>query len=231
MIERIIAACLRERRIVFVAMAVLALWGGWAWKDLPVEAYPDLGAVSVQVTTQSSGLAAEEVEQLITIPLERQLAATPGLANSRSSSTFGLSLINLIFRDGVNVYAARQRVTEQLAQVILPPGVTASLGPVTSPSGEIYRYTLESDRQNLMQLSEIQRWIVVPALTKVQGVAAINNFGGFTREYQLLLDPAALSRFHVGVNDVLTAITNSSINAGGGAWRGASSPTLCAAWA
>ncbi|GAL96216.1 cation efflux system protein CzcA [Acetobacter tropicalis NRIC 0312] len=216
MIERIIAACLRERRIVFVAMAILALWGGWAWKDLPVEAYPDLGAVSVQVTTQSSGLAAEEVEQQITIPLERQLAATPGLASSRSSSTFGLSLINLIFRDGVNVYAARQRVTEQLAQVTLPPGVTASLGPVSSPSGEIFRYTLESDRQNLMQLSEIQRWIVVPALTKVQGVAAINNFGGFTREYQLLLDPAALYRYGIGVNDVLDAIRNSSVNAGGG---------------
>lgn len=216
MIERIIAVCLRERRIVFVAMAVLALWGGWAWKDLPVEAYPDLGAVSVQITTQSSGLAAEEVEQQITIPLERQLAATPGLANSRSSSTFGLSLITLIFRDGVNVYAARQRVTEQLAQVTLPPGVTASLGPVTSPSGEIYRYTLESDSLNLMQLSEIQRWIVIPALTKVQGVAAINNFGGFTREYQLLLDPAALYRFHVGVNDILAAITSSSVNSGGG---------------
>ncbi|OUI98545.1 efflux RND transporter permease subunit [Acetobacter orientalis] len=216
MIEKIIAVCLRERRIVFVAMAILALWGGWAWKDLPVEAYPDLGAVSVQVSTQSSGLAAEEVEQQITVPLERQLAATPGLVISRSSSTFGLSLINLIFQDGVNVYAARQRVTEQLAQVTLPPGVTPSMGPVTSPSGEILRYTLESDRKNLMQLSEIQQWVVIPALTKVQGVASVSNFGGFTREYQLVLDPDALDRFHIGVNDILDAIRNSSVNAGGG---------------
>ncbi|MGO2958149.1 MAG: efflux RND transporter permease subunit [Acetobacter sp.] len=216
MIEKIIAVCLRERRIVFAAMAVLALWGGWAWKDLPVEAYPDLGAVSVQISTQSAGLAAEEMEQQVTIPLERQLAATPGLVSSRSSSTFGLSLINLIFRDGVDVYAARQRVTEQLAQVTLPPGVTPSMGPVTSPSGEILRYTLESDSKNLMQLSEIQQWIVVPALTKVQGVASVSNFGGFTREYQLMLDPDALDRFHIGVNDILDAIRNSSINAGGG---------------
>ncbi|MBS0960707.1 efflux RND transporter permease subunit [Acetobacter thailandicus] len=216
MIEKIIAACLRERRIVFFAMALLALWGGMAWKNLPVEAYPDLGAVSVQISTQSPGLAAEEVEQQITVPLERQLSATPGLVSGRSSSTFGLSLINLIFKDGMDVYAARQRVTEQLAQVNLPAGVTASMGPVTSPSGEIYRYTLESDRKNLMQLSEVQNWFVIPALQKIQGVADVTNFGGFTREYELRLDPHALYRFHIGINTVLDAIRNSSINAGGG---------------
>ncbi|MBB2201073.1 efflux RND transporter permease subunit [Gluconacetobacter tumulisoli] len=216
MIDRVIAICLRERRIVFVAVAILTLWGMWAWRRLPVEAYPDLGAVTVQVTTQVPGLAAEEIEQQITTPLERQLASTPGLVDSRSSSTFGLSLITLIFRDGVDVYFARQRVTEQMAQATLPAGATPTLGPVTSPSGEIYRYTLESDRQNLMQLSDIQKWIVMPALTQIPGVAGVNNFGGFTKEYQLVLDPDALRRYGVGVNDVLAAIRNNNANAGGG---------------
>jgi heavy metal efflux system protein len=216
MINRFIALCLRQRRIVFAVMTILVAAGALAWHQIPVEAYPDLGAVNVQITTQVPGLAAEEIEQQITIPLERQLANTPGLVDSRSSSTFGLSLITLIFRDGTDVYFARQRVTEQMAQAPLPPNITPSLGPVTGPSGEIYRYTLESDSKNLMQLSDIQRWIVIPALMQIPGVAAVNNFGGFTIEYQIVLDPAALFRYGVGVNDVITALQANNANAGGG---------------
>lgn len=216
MINDFIALCLRQRRIVFAVMIVLVALGSLAWQMIPVEAYPDLGAVNVQISTQVPGLAAEEIEQQITIPLERQLANTPGLVDSRSSSTFGLSLITLIFRDGTDVYFARQRVTEQMTQAPLPPGITPSLGPVTGPAGEIYRYTLESDRKNLMQLSDIQKWIVIPALMQIPGVAAINNFGGFTKEYQIVLDPAALFRYGVGVNDVISALQANNANAGGG---------------
>ncbi|MBO1361202.1 efflux RND transporter permease subunit [Acetobacter sacchari] len=216
MIDRVIAGCLRNRRLVFAAAIALAIWGVLAWRSIAIEAYPDLGAVTVQVTTQVSGLAAEEVEQQITTPLERQLASTPGLIDSRSSSTFGLSLITLIFKDGTDVYFARQRVTEQLAQVTVPYGATPGLGPVTGPSGEIFRYTLESDRANLMQLSDIQKWIVVPALTQIPGIAAVTNFGGFTKEYQLVLNPGSLHYYGIGLNDVLTAIRNNNGNAGGG---------------
>lgn len=216
MINAIIAACLRQRRLVFLGAAILAICGLFAWRNIAIEAYPDLGAVTVQVSTQVSGLAAEEIEQQITIPLERQLASTPGIVDSRSSSTFGLSLITLIFKDGTDVYFARQRVTEQLAQVTVPYGATPGLGPVTGPSGEIYRYTLESDRANLMQLSDIQRWIVMPALQQIPGIAAINNFGGFTKEYQLVLTPGALQRYGIGLNDVVTAMQNNNANAGGG---------------
>ncbi len=216
MINKIIAGCLRQRRLVFLGALMLAIWGVISWRNIAIEAYPDLSAVTVMVTTQVPGLAAEEIEQQITIPLERQLASTPGLVDTRSSSTFGLSLITLIFKDGTDVYFARQRVTEQLAQVTVPYGATPGLGPVTSPSGEIYRYTLESDRTNLMQLSEIQRWVVMPALLQIPGVASVNNFGGFTREYQLVLKPGALQRYNVGLNDVLTAIQNNNANAGGG---------------
>lgn len=216
MINAFIALCLRQRRLVFLGALMLAVWGVLAWRNIAIEAYPDLSPVLVQVTTQVPGLAAEEIEQQITTPLERQLASTPGLVDTRSSSTFGLSLITLIFNDSTETYFARQRVTEQLAQVTLPYGATASLGPVTSPAGEIFRYTLESDRMNLMQLSDIQRWIVMPALTQIPGVAAVNNFGGFTREYQVVLTPGALQRYHLGLNDVISAIQNNNANAGGG---------------
>ncbi|MCH4024769.1 MAG: CusA/CzcA family heavy metal efflux RND transporter [Acetobacter fabarum] len=215
MIDRLIALCLRQRRIVFAVMAILACFGALAWRDIAVEAYPDLGAITVVVTTQVSGLAAAEVEQQITTPLERQLATVPGLVDSRSSSTFGLSLITLIFRDGTDVYFARQRVTEQIAQTNLPTGVTPMLGPVTGPAGEIYRYTLQSDSLNLMQLSDIQNWVVIPALMQIPGVASVSNFGGFTKEYQLLLDPDALNRYNIGINDVLNALKNNNVNVGG----------------
>jgi len=112
------------------------------------------------------------------------------LSTIRSSSTFGLSLITLVFNDGAEDYWSRQRITERINQVSLPSGIQPGLDPVSGPVGEIYRYTLESDTKNLMELSEIQRWIVIPALEQVAGVANVDNFGGFTMQYQLELDPA-----------------------------------------
>jgi cobalt-zinc-cadmium resistance protein CzcA len=200
-----------------MALAVLMALGGYfAWTQVAIEAYPELAPVTVQVTTQIPGLAAEDVEQEVTIPLERALGSTPGLVSFRSSSTFGLSLILLEFRDGAEDYWERQRVNDRLSQVTLPGGVTPGLDPVSGPSGEIYRYTLESETKNLMQLSEIQRWIVIPALNQVPGVANVDNFGGYTKEYELLLDPAQLTRFGVGVNDIVNAINNNSAIAAGG---------------
>ncbi|MDG6094202.1 CusA/CzcA family heavy metal efflux RND transporter [Acetobacter sp. AN02] len=216
MINAVIAACLQNRRLVFAGALIVAVWGLFAWRGITIEAYPDLAAPTVQVTTQVPGLAAEEIEQLITTPLERQLAATPGVVDIRSSSTFGLSLITMIFRDSTDIYFARQRVTEGMAQVSLPYGALPGLGPVTSPAGEVFRYTLESDTKNLMQLSDIQRWVVLPALQQISGVASVNNFGGFTKEYQLVLAPNALQRYGIGINDVMDALRNNNTNAGGG---------------
>ncbi|HVH82303.1 MAG TPA: CusA/CzcA family heavy metal efflux RND transporter, partial [Stellaceae bacterium] len=194
----------------------LSGFGVYAWLTLSVEAYPDLGDVSAQVTTQLPGLAAEEVEQLITIPLEREINGTPGLLLMRSSSTFGLSLITVLFRDGYEDYWARQRLTERIAQATLPSGATPSLDPVAGPAGEIYRYTLESDTKNLQELSEIQRWTVIPALKSVPGVVEVTNFGGFTTEYQLDLDQNELQRYGLGITDVINAINANNTNAGGG---------------
>ncbi len=216
MIDQFVAFCLHRRVAVIVVAVLLSVFGIYAWETLSVEAYPELGDVAAQVTTQIPGLAAEEVEQLITIPLERQINGTPGLLLMRSSSTFGLSLITVLFRDGYEDYWARQRLLERLGQAVLPPGAAPSLDPVAGPGGEIYRYTLESDSKNLQELSEIQRWIVIPAMKSVPGVVDDTNFGGFTTEYQLDLDPRQLQHYGLGITDVINAINNNNTNAGGG---------------
>ena len=216
MIDSFVTFCLKHRVAVIVVALMLVGFGVYAWETLSVEAYPELGDTSAQIATQMPGLAAEEVEQQITVPLERQINGTPGLFLMRSTSTFGLSLITVLFRDGYEDYWVRQRLLERIGQATLPTGAAPGLSPMAGPGGEIFRYTLESDSKNLQELSEIQRWIVLPAIKSVPGVVEDTNFGGFTSEYQLDLDPKALERFHLGINDVITAINNNNANAGGG---------------
>lgn len=215
MIDRLVGLCLRKRYVIMVLALLAAGYGYYAWTQLKLEAYPDLGDVTAKVTTQAPGLASEEVEQQITTPLERALASTPGLVAMHSSSTFGLSLITMVFRDGSEDYWARQRIMERVNQVTLPNGIQPGLDPISGPAGEIYRYTLESDTKNLMELSDLQHWVVIPALLRIPGITNIDSFGGFTKLYQLELDPIQLQRYGLGLNDVVTAINNNSANAGG----------------
>ncbi|MCZ4107046.1 CusA/CzcA family heavy metal efflux RND transporter [Brevundimonas diminuta] len=215
MIDRFIRLAIARRTIVIAITLLVAAYGYFSWTRLSIEAYPDIADVTSQVVTQAPGLAAEEVEQQITIPLERELNGTPGLAVMRSRSTFGLSLITIVFKDGTEDYFSRQRVAERIADAELPEGVSPGLDPLTSPVGEFYRYTLESDRLGLRELSEIQRWKVIPALRSIAGVAGVNNFGGVTTEYQLDLDPAALARFGLSLGDITKAIQDNNSNFGG----------------
>jgi len=201
--------------LAWVLAAAIAVYGYYSWTQLALEAYPDISDVTSQVVTQAPGLAAEEVEQQITVPLERELNGTPGLFVMRSKSTFGLSLITMVFRDGVDDYWARQRITERIQGVELPNGVTPGLDPLTSPIGEIYRYTLESGSKDLRELSEIQRWTVIPALKQIAGVADVSNFGGVTTQFQLELDPAQLMRFNLSLKNIIEAIEANSSNSGG----------------
>ena len=216
MINKFIEICFRRRHLVWGIAVLIAIYGYISCTRMTVEAYPELSDVNVLVTTQIPGLAAEEVEQQITIPLERAFVNLPDLLTMRSSSTFALSLITLVFKDGADPYFVRERVYEHINNAILPPGIQPSLGPLTGTGGEIYRYTLESDTKNLMELSEIQRWIVIPGLKQVPGIADVNNFGGFTKEFQLTLDPMQMHRYNVSLNDVMSAIGNNTSNAGGG---------------
>lgn len=216
MIDQFVALCLRKRLVVRLIAIFVAISGIYAWSQLAIDAYPLLSPVSVQVTTQVPGLAAQEVEQQITIPLERALNGTPGLVSMRSVSTFALSQINLLFHDGAEDYWERQRVKERIEDVTLPAGASAGLDAVSAPELEIYRYTLQSDTKNLMELSEYQKWVIQPALRQVPGVAEVDNFGGLTRQFRLDLDPTELSRYGLGINDVINAINNNTANAGGG---------------
>lgn len=216
MIDRLITLCFHRRHIIWGIALLLGAYGYYSCLRMKVEAYPELDDVRVVITTQVPGLAAEEIEQQITVPLERILVSVPQLAIMRSSSTFALSLITLIFKDGATEYFARAQVLEMLSNLSLPPGIQPSIAPLTGSGSEIYRYTLESDTKNLLQLSEIQRWIVMPALKQVQGIAEVNNFGGLTKEFQLTLDPEKLRSLNVSLNEVSTAIGNNSAFAGGG---------------
>src|SRR5712691_10859358 len=216
MIDQFVTLCFRKRLVVRLIAIFACIFGIYAWSQLAIDAYPLLSPVSAQVTVQVPGLAAEEIEQQITIPLERALNGTPGLTSMRSVSTFALSQINLLFRDGAEDYWQRQRVKERIDDVTLPAGASAGLAAVTSPELEIYRYTLQSDTKNLMELSEYQRWIIQPGLRQVPGVAEVDNFGGLTRQFRLDLDPTELLRYGLGINDVINAINSNTANAGGG---------------
>ncbi|MGC1182816.1 efflux RND transporter permease subunit, partial [Legionella sp.] len=216
MINKLIALCFQRRHIAWGAALLLGLYGYISCTQMTIEAYPELDDVTVSITTQVPGLAAEEIEQQITIPLERALVSVPYLSILRSSSTFALSLITMVFRDRADEYFARERVSEILNAIILPPGIQPSINPLTGSGGEIYRYTLESNTKNLMELSEIQRWIIIPKLKQVPGIAEVNNFGGFTKEYQLIVDPLKLRSYNLAFNDVVNAINNNSAFAGGG---------------
>src|SRR5215467_6589497 len=215
MIDRIVRIALQKRLVVAMICVFAAVYGYYCWTGLAVEAYPDIADVSAQVVTQAPGLAAEEVEQQITIPLERELNGAPGMLLMRSKSTFGLSLITLVFRDGIDDYWARQRINERIQNVTLPPGLTPGLDPVTSPTGQIFYYTLQSDTKGLRELSEIQRWVVIPALKQVPGVADVENFGGITTQFQLELDPEQLVRFNLSLKNITDAISANSSSAGG----------------
>jgi len=215
MIDAIVSLALRKRLVVAMISVFLVIYGYYSWRQLAVDAYPDIADATTQVITLAPGLAAEEVEQQVTIPLERELNGTPGLSAMRSRSTFGLSSITLIFREGVEDYWSRQRIQERIGNVQLPPGLTSELDPLTSPTGEIFKYTLESDSKGLRELSEIQRWTVIPALKQVPGVADIENFGGITTQFQLELDPQQLVRFNLSLKNVTDAIKANSANSGG----------------
>ncbi len=205
-----------QKRWVMVALFILlAVFGYYSWKQLSIEAYPDIADVTSQVVTQVPGLAAEEVEQQITIPLERALNGVPGMHVMRSKSTFGLSMITIVFTDGVEDYWSRQRVQERLNEVELPFDAMAELDPLTSPTGEIYRYIIESNEHSLRDLTDLQNWVIIPRLKEVPGVADVSNFGGITTQFQIEIDPQKLEQYHLALDDVIEAVENNNSNVGG----------------
>jgi len=170
----------------------------------------------VQVITTYPGRAPEEVERQITVPIEIAMRNVPKVETIRSRTIFGLSVVQMIFTEGTESYWARQRVQEKLTSLQLPTGAEADLGPLATAYGEMLRYELVSDgRYDLMELRTLNDWIVIPRLLRTTGVAEVSNFGGYEKQYGVLLDPAQLRRFGLSVNDVVDAIQTNNTSAGG----------------
>ena len=217
MIEKLITFTLHQRVFVLLIAVVVAIAGWRAWSALPVEAFPDVQDVQVQIITQVPGQAPEEVERTVTLPIEREMSGVPRLTQLRSVSITGLSVVTLTFSDNTNDYFARQQVLERLQNVSLPANIQATLAPLTNAVGEIYRYVLDAPPDMpLREVRAIQDWILRPALRQVTGVADIVGFGGAVKEYQVRLNPAAMRKASVTVDQVAQALAANSANTGGG---------------
>lgn len=211
----LILSTIQKRWLLAALFSLLAIFGYLSWKQLSIEAYPDIADVTSQVITQVPGLAAEEMEQQITIPIERALNGLPGMHVMRSKSTFGLSIVTVVFNDGVEDYWSRQRIQERLLELELPYGAIPGLDPLTSPIGEVYRYIIESDRHSLRELTDLQNWEIIPRINQVSGVAEVSNFGGIITQYQIELNPRKLEQYNLSLTEITEAIDKNNANAGG----------------
>src|SRR5882724_8867776 len=219
MIAKLLRFALQQRFVtIALALALVAL-GIWAFTQLKIEAYPDISDTQVVVITLFPGRAAEEVEQQVTVPIERALNSTPNVIARRSRTIFGLSVVELTFDFGTDDYFARQVVLEKLRDATLPDGVTPTLGPLATPIGELYRYTIESTGEgsavDSMGLRELEDWVVEPLFLQVPGIADVVPFGGLVKQYQIEIDPVALDKYNLSISQIATAINANNQNAGG----------------
>ncbi|MGO9446401.1 MAG: efflux RND transporter permease subunit, partial [Thiobacillaceae bacterium] len=214
--DRIVASSMRQRFLVIFMTVVLVGLGSWSLDRLPVDAYPDLSPPIVEIITQWPGHAAEEVERLITVPVEVGMNGIPQMTTDRSISLYGLSDVILTFEDGTDNYFARQRVFNRISELSLPTGVTPSVSPLSSPSGLIYRYVLQSPDRSPMELKTFEDWSIEPQYKSIAGVADDSGFGGGTMQYQVLLDPTKIASVGLSVLQVESALTANNGNAGGG---------------
>ncbi|EIC29267.1 efflux RND transporter permease subunit [Methylomicrobium album] len=216
MIPRLLNNAMHHRLIVLGIAVIITLLGLWSFSRMQIDAYPDISAQMVQVITTYPGRAPEEVERQVTVPIEIQMRNVPRVDTIRSRTIFGLSVVQLIFEEGVEGYWARQRVQEKLTGLDLPDGASAELGPLATAYGEILRYELISDgRYDLIELRSINDWIVIPHLLRASGVADVSNFGGYEKQYAVLMNPAQLQRFGLSLSDVVEAIRTNNESAGG----------------
>ena len=216
MFEHIVNLSLRNRTAVLFFSAVVAVGGVFAFRGLTIEAFPDPTDTQVNVITVFPGQPSEEVERQIGLPIERALNGTPGLARLRNLSLFGLSYVTLTFADGIDALFARAQVLERLRDAVLPPEIEPTLGPLATPIGEIYRYTLTGGGDDPMRLRTLQDWVVRPRLLREQGVADVVSYGGLVREVHVQPSPAKLAAYGLTLEDLETALKKASQNASGG---------------
>ncbi len=214
--NRIVRSALDQWFLVALFGLILIGVGIWSFQHLPVDAYPDLSPPMVEISTPWPGHAAEEIERLVTVPLETEMNGVERVKVVRSISLYGLSDIRMTFVDGTDPYFARQRVLEHLPNATLPAGVTAGIAALFAPSGLVYRYTIDSPDRSTMELKVINDWILTKAYKGVPGVADMANLGGKTMQYQVLVDPTKLAGAGLSISDVTAALGANNSNAGGG---------------
>jgi cobalt-zinc-cadmium resistance protein CzcA len=225
MLERLIEYMLKRKGMVIFLSLLILIAGLYSYGKLPIDAFPDVTNIQVEVVSHADGLSAIEIERNVTYPIEMAMRGLPDIEQMRSVTKFGLSIVTIVFKDNVDIYFARQLVFERLAEARekVPKGVEVAMGPIGTAMGEIYQYTLEGampdDPQKkvtyLTDLRTIQEWIVTPKLKSVAGVNEINSFGGYFKQYQVLVSPDKLLKYGITVDEVYSAIGNNNENVGG----------------
>ena len=227
MIDGILSFSIRQRWLVMIGVLLMAALGAWNFTRLPIDAVPDITNVQVQINTKAPGYSPLEVEQRITFPIETGMGGLPNLLNTRSLSRYGLSQVTVVFKDGTDIYFARQLVNERIQQVkdSLPTGVEMAMGPISTGLGEIYLYTVEAkpgavkpDGKEFTptDLRTIQDWIIKPQLRTTSGVIEVNTIGGFEKQFHVLPDPAQLMSYKLSFRDIMTALAANNANVGAG---------------
>src|SRR4029079_8199257 len=222
----LVRTALHQRIIVIVLACIALAFGIDATRKLSVDAFPDVTNIQVQVATEVPGRSPDEVERMVTVPVEIGMTGLPGMTEMRSQNEPGLSIVTLVFTDETPLYFARQIVSERLSDVRsrLPEGLGPVMGPVSTALSEVYQYTLDnpSDGQRALTKEElverriIQDWVARPLLRSIPGVAEINSTGGYVKQYQVLVDPYRLRYYHVTINDVYQALARNNANSSGG---------------
>lgn len=225
MLEKIVAYTLRQQGMVIFLSLLIIAFGLYSYLKLPIDAFPDVTNIQVEVVSHADGLSAIEIERNVTYPIEMAMRGLPDIEQMRSVTKFGLSIVTIVFKDNVDIYFARQLVFERLAEARekVPKGVEVAMGPIGTAMGEIYQYTLEGkmpkDTQEkisyLTNLRTIQEWIITPQLKSIAGVNEINSFGGYFKQYQVIVTPERLLKYAITVDDVYAAIGNNNQNVGG----------------
>ncbi|MHB8123516.1 MAG: efflux RND transporter permease subunit [Desulfuromonadaceae bacterium] len=232
MIEKLITLVLQQKLLVMIAMALVVVIGAYSYSKIPIDAFPDVTNIQVQVISKAPGMSPAEVEQQVTYPLEIEFMGLPQKTELRSVTKMGLSVISVVFEDGTDIYWARQIVLERLFQAKgkLPEKVESILGPIATGLGEVYQYTLEHDQkpvyanekektEDLMALRTLQDWLVRPMLRTVPGVADVNSLGGYPKQYQVVLDPGRLKKYDLTMRQVFEAVSSNNASVGGGYLR------------
>src|SRR5215471_6037643 len=217
MLNKIIQWSIKNRLIVVAAALLLLVYGGIVALRAPVDVFPDLTSPTVTILTESHGMAPEEVEALVSLPIEAAMNGTAGVFRVRSNSAAGISIVFVDFNLGNDIYRARQLVTEKLGQVRLPAGIRPPvLGPISSTMGEIVLISMTSKTTSAMDLRSLADWVIRPRLLGVSGVAQVMIIGGETKQYQVLVDPAKLRDYGLTLKEVSTAVGAANVNASGG---------------